>query len=66
MSGRRQHSQDSACHIPLIDDARRLRASLEQQRRQVSYREIPEGHNHTAFRAMLIDAILDLFAHRRV
>ena len=39
--------------IPLIADARALRDELERRKLPVHYTEIPQGHNHTAFRAAL-------------
>jgi enterochelin esterase-like enzyme len=42
-----------AYDIPLIDDARALRRELESRRVPVDWLEVPEGHNHTAWRAQL-------------
>lgn len=39
--------------IPLIADARALRDELERRTLAVHYAELPQGHNHTAFRAAL-------------
>jgi enterochelin esterase-like enzyme len=39
--------------IPLVNDARALRAELERRALSVHYVESPEGHNHTAFQARL-------------
>lgn len=39
--------------IPLIDDARALRRELDGRRVPVEWLEVPEGHNHTAWRAQL-------------
>src|SRR5262245_11984379 len=39
--------------IPLVTDARALRDELERRRVPVRYVELPQGHNHTAFRAAL-------------
>ncbi len=39
--------------IPLIDDAKALRRELDARRLPVEWLEVPEGHNHTAWRAQL-------------
>lgn len=39
--------------IPLIDDARALRKTLSSRRVPQEWLEIPEGHNHTAWRTQL-------------
>lgn len=39
--------------IPLIEDARALRTALGAHRFSVDWFEIPEGHNHTAWRTQL-------------
>ena len=39
--------------IPLIDDATALRRELDERRIPVDWLQIPEGHNHTAWRAQL-------------
>ena len=39
--------------IPLIADARAMRHELERRKLAVQYSELPQGHNHTAFRAAL-------------
>jgi enterochelin esterase-like enzyme len=47
--------------VPLVTDARALRGELERRRVAVSYVEIPQGHNHTAFRARLPSLMERLF-----
>jgi enterochelin esterase-like enzyme len=39
--------------IPLIEDARALRQSLESRGVPLEWIEVPEGHNHTAWKAQL-------------
>ena len=39
--------------IPLIDDARALRKTLQTHHVPLEWIEVPEGHNHTAWRSML-------------
>jgi len=39
--------------IPLIDDAKAIRRALEEHRVQLDWMEVPEGHNHTAWKALL-------------
>jgi enterochelin esterase-like enzyme len=39
--------------IPLIEDARALRSALESRKIPLDWFEVPEGHNHTAWRAQL-------------
>jgi enterochelin esterase-like enzyme len=39
--------------LPLIEDAQALRAALERHKVPQDWFEIPEGHNHTAWRAQL-------------
>jgi enterochelin esterase family protein len=47
--------------VPLVADARALRAEMEQRRLSVRYTESPQGHNHTAFRDRLPALMRDLF-----
>jgi enterochelin esterase-like enzyme len=39
--------------IPLVTDARALRDEMQRRGLSVQYSELPQGHNHTAFRAAL-------------
>jgi enterochelin esterase-like enzyme len=39
--------------IPLIDDARALRGMLQSHQVPLDWIEVPEGHNHTAWKSML-------------
>jgi enterochelin esterase-like enzyme len=39
--------------VPLVEDARALRSALDAKRLKYDWLEIPEGHNHTAWRAQL-------------
>jgi enterochelin esterase-like enzyme len=39
--------------VPLIEDARALRKALESHKATPAWFEIPEGHNHTAWKAQL-------------
>lgn len=50
--------------IPLVADARALRDELERRRVPVRYAELPQGHNHTAFRAALPALLRELLGHR--
>jgi enterochelin esterase-like enzyme len=47
--------------IPLVADARALRDELQRRRLAVRYSEQPQGHNHTAFRAVLPGLMRTLF-----
>jgi enterochelin esterase-like enzyme len=47
--------------IPLVTDARALRDEMQRRGLSVQYRELPQGHNHTAFRAALPALLQSIF-----
>jgi enterochelin esterase-like enzyme len=47
--------------VPLIDDARTLRASLTTRGVPLEWIEAPEGHNHTAWKGMLPSLLTSWF-----
>jgi enterochelin esterase-like enzyme len=51
--------------IPLLEDAQALRAALQSRKVPHDWMEIPEGHNHTAWRAQLRRLLTSWFPTRR-
>jgi enterochelin esterase-like enzyme len=47
--------------IPLVADARALRDEMQRRGLSVRYSELPQGHNHTAFRAALPALLQSMF-----
>jgi len=47
--------------IPLVTDARALRDEMQRRGLPVQYSELPQGHNHTAFRAALPPLLQSMF-----